>query len=97
MKLRSRAHHPAQIRGNPSASSARAYRCLAASIGGLLMMARWLCESEMVSLLVPVRPGGPGWLSLPAGADARRQDRTSPSAAQGRASVWDYSPLKQVI
>ena len=30
---------------------------------GVLPMARWLCESELVSLLVPVRPGGPGWLS----------------------------------
>ena len=30
---------------------------------GVLPMARWLGESEMVSLLVPVRPGGPGWLS----------------------------------
>jgi L-threonylcarbamoyladenylate synthase len=30
---------------------------------GVLAMARWLCESELVSLLVPVRPGGPGWLS----------------------------------
>jgi hypothetical protein len=26
-------------------------------------MARWLCESELVSLLAPVRPGTPGWLS----------------------------------
>ena len=31
--------------------------------GGVLPMARWLCESELVSLLVPVRPGAPGWLS----------------------------------
>jgi tRNA A37 threonylcarbamoyladenosine synthetase subunit TsaC/SUA5/YrdC len=30
---------------------------------GVLPMARWLCESELVSLLIPVRPGGPGWLS----------------------------------
>src|ERR1700753_885967 len=30
---------------------------------GVLPMARWLCESELVSLLVPVRPGAPGWLS----------------------------------
>jgi L-threonylcarbamoyladenylate synthase len=29
---------------------------------GVLPMARWLSESELVSLLVPVRPGGPGWL-----------------------------------
>ena len=29
----------------------------------VLPMARWLGESEMVSLLAPVRPGGPGWLS----------------------------------
>ena len=26
-------------------------------------MARWLGESELVSLLAPIRPGGPGWLS----------------------------------
>jgi len=30
---------------------------------GLLPMARWLCESELVSLMVPVRPGAPGWLA----------------------------------
>jgi tRNA A37 threonylcarbamoyladenosine synthetase subunit TsaC/SUA5/YrdC len=30
---------------------------------GVLPMVRWLCESELVSLLAPVRPGGPGWLS----------------------------------
>ena len=30
---------------------------------GVLPMARWLGESELVSLLVPVQPGGPGWLS----------------------------------
>jgi L-threonylcarbamoyladenylate synthase len=30
---------------------------------GVLPMARWLGESELVSLLAPVRPGGPGWLS----------------------------------
>jgi tRNA A37 threonylcarbamoyladenosine synthetase subunit TsaC/SUA5/YrdC len=30
---------------------------------GVLPMARWLCESELVSLLIPVRPGAPGWLS----------------------------------
>jgi tRNA A37 threonylcarbamoyladenosine synthetase subunit TsaC/SUA5/YrdC len=30
---------------------------------GVLPMARWLCESELVSLLAPVRPGGPGWLA----------------------------------
>jgi tRNA A37 threonylcarbamoyladenosine synthetase subunit TsaC/SUA5/YrdC len=30
---------------------------------GVLPMARWLCESELVSLMVPVRPGAPGWLS----------------------------------
>src|SRR5579859_7406227 len=30
---------------------------------GVLPMARWLCESEMVSLLVPVRAGAPSWLS----------------------------------
>lgn len=29
----------------------------------VLPMARWLCESELVSLLAPVRPGWPGWLS----------------------------------
>jgi len=29
----------------------------------VLPMARWLGESELVSLLAPVRPGGPGWLS----------------------------------
>jgi L-threonylcarbamoyladenylate synthase len=29
----------------------------------LLPLARWLGESELVSLLVPVRPGGPDWLS----------------------------------
>jgi L-threonylcarbamoyladenylate synthase len=34
----------------------------------VLPMARWLCESELVSLLAPVRPGGPGWLS-PATSD----------------------------
>jgi L-threonylcarbamoyladenylate synthase len=30
---------------------------------GTLPLARWLCESELVSLLVPVRPGAPGWLA----------------------------------
>jgi L-threonylcarbamoyladenylate synthase len=30
---------------------------------GVLPMARWLGESEMVSLLAPARPGDPGWLS----------------------------------
>jgi tRNA A37 threonylcarbamoyladenosine synthetase subunit TsaC/SUA5/YrdC len=30
---------------------------------GVLLMARWLCESELVSLLVPVRPDAPRWLS----------------------------------
>jgi len=30
---------------------------------GVLPMARWLGESELVSLLAPVRPGGPAWLS----------------------------------
>jgi tRNA A37 threonylcarbamoyladenosine synthetase subunit TsaC/SUA5/YrdC len=30
---------------------------------GVLPMARWLGESELVSLLVPVRPGTPGWLA----------------------------------
>jgi L-threonylcarbamoyladenylate synthase len=29
----------------------------------VLPMARWLCESELVSLMAPVRPGAPGWLS----------------------------------
>jgi tRNA A37 threonylcarbamoyladenosine synthetase subunit TsaC/SUA5/YrdC len=29
----------------------------------MLPMARWLSEHELVSLLVPVRPAGPGWLS----------------------------------
>jgi tRNA A37 threonylcarbamoyladenosine synthetase subunit TsaC/SUA5/YrdC len=29
----------------------------------VLPMARWLCEYELVSLLVPVQPGAPGWLS----------------------------------
>lgn len=31
--------------------------------GTVLPIARWLCESELVSVLAPVRPGGPGWLS----------------------------------
>src|ERR1700727_80310 len=30
---------------------------------GVRPMARWLCESELVSLMVPVGPGVPGWLS----------------------------------
>lgn len=30
---------------------------------GTLPLVRWLCESELVSLLVPVRPGTPGWLA----------------------------------
>jgi L-threonylcarbamoyladenylate synthase len=28
-----------------------------------LLLARWLCESELVSLLVPARPEPPGWLT----------------------------------
>jgi tRNA A37 threonylcarbamoyladenosine synthetase subunit TsaC/SUA5/YrdC len=30
---------------------------------GVLPLARWLCESELVSLLAPVRPGPPDWLA----------------------------------
>jgi L-threonylcarbamoyladenylate synthase len=30
---------------------------------GVLPMARWLGETELLSLLAPVRPGTPGWLS----------------------------------
>jgi tRNA A37 threonylcarbamoyladenosine synthetase subunit TsaC/SUA5/YrdC len=30
---------------------------------GVLPLARWLCESELVSLLAPVRPDAPGWLT----------------------------------
>ena len=30
---------------------------------GTLPLARWLCESELVSLLVPVRPRTPAWLA----------------------------------
>jgi L-threonylcarbamoyladenylate synthase len=36
------------------------YLDLGASV---LPLARWLCESELVSLLAPVRPDAPGWLS----------------------------------
>jgi L-threonylcarbamoyladenylate synthase len=35
---------------------------------GVLPMARWLGETEMVTVLAPVRPGAPGWLS-PATSD----------------------------
>jgi tRNA A37 threonylcarbamoyladenosine synthetase subunit TsaC/SUA5/YrdC len=38
---------------------------IAAHLGvddGVLPLARWLCDSELVSLLVPVRPGAPKWL-----------------------------------
>jgi tRNA A37 threonylcarbamoyladenosine synthetase subunit TsaC/SUA5/YrdC len=34
----------------------------------VLPLARWLCESELVSLLAPARPSAPGWLA-PATSD----------------------------
>jgi tRNA A37 threonylcarbamoyladenosine synthetase subunit TsaC/SUA5/YrdC len=52
--------------GQPAGVSVADLDVIAPYLGladGVLPMARWLCESELVSLMTPVRPGVPGWLT----------------------------------
>jgi hypothetical protein len=59
---------------------------------GVLPLARWLCEAELVSLMAPIRPGFPGWLA-PAVSDgmvspASHRPRPRPKRIRHSGTTW---------
>jgi tRNA A37 threonylcarbamoyladenosine synthetase subunit TsaC/SUA5/YrdC len=59
---------------------------------GVLPLARWLCESELVSLLAPAHPDAPGWLA-PATADGMVFFTCTPWLPQLASIVADFGYL----